>query len=258
MEKLTICIPTANYSYTLKEAIDSIGDYPYKLIRDNTGCGNCLNHFLSLDSEILFFLCDDDVLISPNVIEEVIRKFDTYPLLGVLGRYYYWFDKDPQKPIRYKVSNNIYALSDQISGMAFRRKFMKGKFSNEPFIEMASMVKNTLERSSYDIIESYTVAVRTTQSGSCNPKVYEKSPTKRWISVCGNQKFISTNFVGLVQIRLYGGLLKALKESFLLLSLRPLNVLDLRWWLFTLLIFLPKKLLKWLSYNFKLIWRPKF
>lgn len=284
--KISVCIPTYNNATTILDTLNSVlmqtyQDYEILIGDDNStdetlkvvyciddkririyknqkniGCGNNLTKlYLNAKGEIIFYLCGDDVLTKDTVLADVYWRFSIYPLLKVLGRKYYWFIDNPSKPIRVKPSSDLLEQSDQISGIAFRREAMSGNFWNEPFVEMASMVKRVsdITPSGGDVMMEFTVAVRIMNNGSTNPKVYKESPLLNWYKIVGPRKFVVKNFIGLVQIKNYGSFYALIREIWYLIILCPLNLGDPRFWFFSLLtLFTPRFLLRRLSEFWKL------
>jgi hypothetical protein len=60
------------------------------------------------------------------------------------------------------------------------------------------------------------------------------------------------NFAGLVQLKNYSTFKNLLREFFILLKLRPVNLLNSKFWFFSLgTILVPKRILIWLVDNYK-------
>lgn len=250
----------------------------YYLNAQNLGCGENLNECArKAKAEIIFFLCQDDVL-DKFALEKTYRAFCQDRDIGLVTRPYFWFDEDVEKPIRatrqfekdelvtlkssFKKIADVIALADQISGIAFRKKFIRLPFVSRYFIEMASVVLRTLKVSKAYILKDNILAVRVTYSGSRKPIVYQKSPMMVWRDLIEEvffedkfknlrdyliKEFIAKNYVGLVQIRNYGGMKFLIREICLLLKLRWWNILEPQFWgyaLMTLLIpgFILRKL----------------
>jgi hypothetical protein len=116
-------------------------------------------------------------------------------------------------------------------------------------------------------LKDYTVAVRIASSQTRFKKsIYDISPTLSWVKmfncVYPGKRYknareagieqIATNFVGLVQLKNYSTFKNLLKEIFILIRLRPLNLLNLKFWFFSLgTISVPRKLLIWSVDNYK-------
>ena len=78
--------------------------------------------------------------------------------------------------------------------------------------------------------------------------IYDISPTESWVkmfnTVYHGRKYkeirktgieqMAVNFVGLVQLKNYSTFKNLIREIFILLKLRPLNLLNLKFWFFSL------------------------
>lgn len=264
--KISVCIPTYNNILTIHQAINSVLEQDYKeyeiIISDdcstdgtyemlsnykkakvyqnkkNLGCGKNLDELIKkATGDIIVFLCADDLFVNKTALGSISSFFIWNTLANCLGRWYYWFTHYPRKPVRVKKSKDILEVADQISGMAFRASALKGlTFSNEPFIEVASMVRR-LEKYSL-VLPFFTIAVRIDKNGSMNPKVYVKSPFMRWYELAGPRKWVVNNFVGLVQIKSHGGIRPLLREVCYMANYYPLNVLNPKFWFWSLLCIL--------------------
>jgi len=231
----------------------------------NQGCGGnltvCKN---KARSEILFYLCQDD-LIEKFALDKVYQAFMLSKEVGIVTRPYLWFEEDPSKPIRVKkqfrknqiVSINssfqkivdVFGLADQISGIGLRKKYMEEVFSNRPFVEMASMVLPMLKKCKATILKDNIVGVTMGESGSRNPRVYQDSPMMVWRELINenfaekkykklrkylDDNFIANNYVGLIQIKSYGTLRQLGREIYFLLKWRPKNFFSWQFWFFSI------------------------
>ena len=84
----------------------------------------------------------------------------------------------------------------------------------------------------------YTVAIRIGNNGSTNPKVFLESPLEAWVGVVkGNKALVNElakNYVGLVQIKMWGKFSQLMREIRLMVYYRPLNLLHPAFWFFAL------------------------
>jgi len=63
---------------------------------------------------------------------------------------------------------------------------------------------------------------------------------------------ISTHFVGLVQLKNYSTMRNLIREIFLLIKFKPQNVLNFKFWFFSIgTLLMPRKILIWLTDNYK-------
>jgi hypothetical protein len=198
-------------------------------------------------------------------------------------RPYFWFDDDVSKPVRAKkqytgsslVSVNdsydkvldVIALSDQISGIAFRKKYMDFPFKNEYFLEMASVVLPVFKNYNTVILKDNIVAIRTSESGSKNSVVYKNSPMMAWSNLINkvyyedkfqdlrkylNDNYVANNYVGLIQIKNYGSFKYLIREIYYLVKLKWTNVFHVGFWFYSIgTILCPKLILKRIVAVFK-------
>ncbi|MFH2138262.1 MAG: glycosyltransferase family 2 protein [Candidatus Omnitrophota bacterium] len=268
------------------EKVKTIKDARIKIIRNqkNLGCGGNLNVCKEKAvGDIVYFICADDIA-DINAVKRMYEAFRKSDDVGIVTRTYYWFTESVDQAVRIKKQfssditvsikddfeaiKDVVALSDQISGIAFRKKFMENfSFSNQAFIEMASMVAQVIKVSNAVILKDNTIAVRIDKNGSMNPAVYIKSPMLVWDDLIMRSfseqgfiflrrylvdNFIANNYIGLVQIRSFGGMKYALREIYYLIKLRWKNIFNLSFWFFSLgVIIVPSALLQKLVVYFK-------
>ena len=122
--------------------VKSVKDDRIKIYRNenNIGCGQNLEVCKKkAKCEILFYISADDVA-DVNALRKVYDAFQISEDIGIVTRPYYWFDEDISIPVRstkqfnetrivsindsYDKVRDVIALSDQISGTGFRRKYM--------------------------------------------------------------------------------------------------------------------------------------
>ena len=249
----------------------------------NMGCGMNLEICKKYASgDILFFISADD-LAQRDALLKVKDAFLISDDIGIVTRPYFWFEGNPLKPIRAtrqfeemeivslespleKIRNAV-ALFDQISGMSFRKKHMQFEFGREPFIEIAKMAVPMMKICKVVIIPDNIVAVRISDNGSMNPAVYKNSPLLAWHQVVTESfaeeehssirrylvdRFVANNYVGLVQIKAFGGCKCLLREIFALLKLRRSNIICYRFLFFVFVtLLLPGNLLRRLATGYK-------
>jgi len=267
------------------ELLQSVKDQRIKLYRNprNLGCAGNLNICKSRASgEIIFFLCSDD-LADKNALSRVYQGFMLSEEIGVVLRPYYWFDKNVFQPVRltrqfsadrivslngaYKDLRDVIELSGQISGIGFRKKFINFNAIEDHFIEMASLVLPVLAQGKALILKDNIVAVRTGFSGAMDPAAYIRSPMLRWYNLISNTynadiyqalrayltaNFISTNFIGLVQIKNFSSYRSLLREIWYLIKFKWINIFNLKFWFFALgTIITPRFLLRKMVVFFK-------
>jgi hypothetical protein len=116
-------------------------------------------------------------------------------------------------------------------------------------------------------LKDYTVAVRIDSSMTRhNSRIYYSSPTETWIKMfntvyaepkyenlrkqCVN--FMTGDYNGLIQLKTSGSMKLLVKEIIILAKYRPVNVINAKFWLFSLgTILVPGKLLRVLVDWFK-------
>lgn len=241
--------------------------------KSNLGCGGNLTVCVKKSKgDIVYFVSADD-LIDVNTIKLVRRAFNLSEKIGVVARPYFWFDSEVDNIVRTTIqfkedlwvkniefdnlsAQSIIKLSDQISGIGLRKKFIRNEFSNSPFLEIASVILPMLTVCEAYIIKTNVVAVRMSTSGSKISSVYINSPMMGWLNLirrCFNAKkysslvsflqynFVASNYVGLVQIRSFGTYAQLLREIWYLIKLRPDNILNFKFWGYSLVTLLTTR-----------------
>jgi len=200
------------------------------------------------------------------------------PDIGAVTRPYYWFDEKIKIPVRAKKQLNplmdeivtieddlkmivrMFETLDQLSGLAYRRKFMDLPFHPDIFPCHVYPFASIFKKHPVVFLKDYNIAVRisTSQTRSLS-SIYEKSPMKSWKEMFDNvfyenkfkkfktfmiKNFVATNYVGLVQLRNYARFKYFLREIFYLLKYRIENIISLAFWFFSLgCLFVPPFLL---------------
>lgn len=232
---------------------------PINLERCLTKCSN----------EIIFLMCQDDILAQGN-LEKVHRIFKENENVGAITRPYYWFHKDIKKPVRAKEQFNdkrdsiisinsdlksivkVFQTLDQLSGLAYRQKYMERVSFSDHDIFTAHIYQFASIFKKHDVVylKDYTIAVRigTSQSRHVS-SIYSKSPVQSWVDMFNNvfyeekfekvreyciKNFVAKNFVGLIQIKNYGKIGWLFREIKLMVKYNRWNILDPRFWFFSL------------------------
>lgn len=270
------------------DLIKSIDDRRVRIYRNkrNVGCGGNLEECKKrARGDILLYISDDDIL-DVNALGKIYDAFQLSGDIGVVTRPYYWFNDDVSRPVRatkqfsqnqivsinspYEKIKDVIASADQISGMGFRKKYMRFSFKNKRFIEMASVVLPMLKDRRAVILKDNIVAVRTSASGyrqDSNSLVFKDSPMMAWynlITITYSEdkfrklrqylirNFIAQNYIGLVQIKNFGSYQSLFKEIYYLLKLRWQNIFSPRFWFLTLgTIIIPRFILRRLVVIYK-------
>lgn len=279
-----VVIDNASTDNTL-EVIKMVKDERIKIYRNekNIGCGGNLEECKKrATGDILFYISADDVA-DINAIRKVYDAFKISEDIGIVTRPYYWFDEGVSKPVRatrqfsgnqivsindsYEKIRDVIALSDQISGVAFRKKYMDFLFGQKPFVETASIIVPMLKTRKAVILKENIVAIRINKSGALNPVAYEKSPMLAWYNLITTtyceEKFrslkrylihnlVANNYIGLVQIKNFGSYKALFREIYYLIKLRWRNIFNLKFWLFSIgTIIIPRLILRKLVVIYK-------
>lgn len=238
--------------------------YPRNLERCRTKCSN----------EILFLMGQDDIL-AQGTLEKVHRIFKENEDVGAITRPYYWFYRDIKKPVRAKEQFNdkrdsmisinsdlksivkVFQTLDQLSGLAYRRKYMDREFQSarsaraeDVFTAHIYPFASIFKKHDVVYLKNYTVAVRIETSQARHvSSIYSKSPMQSWVGMFNNifyekkfdkireyciKNFVAKNFVGLIQIKNYGKMSWLFREIKLLVKYNRWNTLDPRFWFFSL------------------------
>ena len=283
MERITILVPTYNNADTIQATLKSVlrqtyDDFSIIVVYDcstdstvniinwmgdtrirvfinpvNLGCGRNLTKCVSIaNTDVVYFLCGDDIMIDKSTLWLIAHAFEKKDV-SLVTRGYYWFDVDPQTPVRRKKlyddeSIRIISSLDQVSGVAMRRSRILNDFSNEPFMEMVSVgYPMLMENCNAGFLTFDTVAIRVHPMSS---NIFRKSPIRKWYKLLKNDSylinnFVARNYVGLVQIKNYGTFWQLLREIGLLIVYRPMNLLSIKFWFFALgTLLVPRVLLR--------------
>lgn len=253
--------------------------------KKNIGCsGNFRRLVPYAKADILFLLCQDDLLL-PHALKNTAQAFQD-PSVGVVTRPYYWFDEDMLSPQRvvYPISSShdvsvhiqnaasytiekIVESVGQASGLAYRIKNWTENFHDDIFVTHIYPFFAISRKMKLTYLHDYTIAVRIKSSQSRNVKsVYKRSPTFSWIqmfdSIFSDDRFqrvgrigktyMLRHFVGLVQIRNYSTYKNLVKEIYVFIVYKPQNLLELRFWFYSLLCLLtPRFLLQHITDAYK-------
>jgi len=231
--------------------------------------------------EIIYYVCADDVL-DREALKNTYEAFQISDDIGVVARPYYWFDEDISKAVRakkqfkenqivsindnYEKVTDVFRLLDQVSGIGLRKKYICTSFSTEYFVEMASVVVPVFKKTKAVILKGNPVAVRI-GDGTRIPSLYVDSPMLAWNKLVTNtfceekftglrkyliNNFVANNFIGLIQIKNFGGFKSFIREVYYLIKLKWLNIISLRFWFFFLgILIVPRFLLRKMAVVYK-------
>lgn len=265
-----------------EEVVKNFKDRRIKYYRNkvNLGYGKNLQAcYEKATGDILYLMGHDDILLK----DALLKTYNAFKLgddIGVVTRPYYWFYENIKVPVRavrpYDSKNDIvisifdgkeqirslFESVGQLSGLAYRRKYIDTNFHEEIFPAHIYPLASILKKYKAVYLKDYTVAVRIESSMTRHkPDIYNISPTMSWVkmfeTVYSGDKYkdirrqcihfiTSTNFIGLVQLKNYASMRILLREIFILIKYRWRNIFDIRFWLFSLgTILMPKRILIW-------------
>lgn len=253
-----------------ENVIMSFGDKRIKFYKNNINLGYSRNITACSKKaigDIIYLMGQDDIL-GKGALMDTYNAFKFSEGIGAVTRPYYWFDKDINKPVRAKKQLNpnrneivritdprqsiirVFESLDQLSGLAFRRKYMDLDFHQDIFPCHVYPFTSIFKKHPIVFLKDYNVAVRI-RSSQCRkiPSIYEKSPLQSWVDLFNTvfyepefhilrdvmiKNFVAINYVGLVQIRNYARYRYLFREIWLLIKYRPRNVLNLKFWFFSI------------------------
>jgi len=256
------------------QIIKSIKDNRIKFSRNkkNLGYSDNLEKCRKMaQGKIIYLLAQDDVL-APDALLNTSKAFKKHPKIGAVTRPYFWFDENVKKPVRAKKQlnskkNEIVSISDsyerivrvfqtldQLSGLAFRKKFIELPFHPDIFTCHVYPFADILKKHPIVFLKDYNTAVRIRSSQTRSlSSIYDKSPIQSWVDMVNNvypggkydkfrkyfiKNFVAKNYVGLVQIRNYGKYRFLLREIYLLLKYRTENIFEPIFWFYAILCLL--------------------
>lgn len=312
---ISVCIPTYNSEKIIGPTLTSLKNQTYgnfevvvsddassdktiKLLRSygfkslrihqnkkNLGYGQNLQELEKMpQGEIIYLLAHDDIL-SRNALSLTVGAFVRDAKVGVVTRPYYWFDTDPNLPIRHippiddhktvfidvvRTPEKIIPIIEsvgQLSGLAYRRDLFT-HFHHEVFPAHIYPFMEILKKAKCAFLPTYTVAVGTLNSQTrSKPAIYEISPTLSWMKMfdtvfAGNRykrireiakDHMGQNYLGLVQLKNFADKDRILRREILtMLKERPRNALSMKFWFFSLgTLLTPRTVLIWLVDHYK-------
>jgi len=217
--------------------------------------------------DVIYLMGQDDIL-GVDALENTRKAFQDSEDIGAVTRPYFWFDETIERPVRAKKQLNpnndeivritdnpekivaVFETLDQLSGLAYRRKFMDQPFHPDIFPCHVYPFASIFKKHPIVFLKDYNVAVRISSSQSRKiSSIYDKSPMQSWVEMfetvftekefqdIGNyciRNFVAKNYVGLVQIRNYGRYKYVWREIVYLLEYRWQNIFSLQFWFFSL------------------------
>ena len=217
-------------------------------------------------NDILFLMASDDILLE-NALQKTHDVFLWDENIGVVTRPYFWFLDKCDKPVRAvlpynKQKNAIISIYDsqatfrkifesvgQLSGLAYRREYLDTPFKNDVFLAHIYPFAGILKKHECVFLKDFTVAVGIKESQTRSTSaIYDQSPTESWLKMYKTIfskkyyhqqrewgiKHMTTNYLGLVQIKNYGKPGVLFKEIKILTKNRWQNLFSLKFWFFAL------------------------
>jgi len=227
--------------------------------------------------DIIYLMGQDDIL-GEDALLNTYKAFQKSEDIGAVTRPYFWFDRNINNPVRAKeqinsLNDNIIKITDnpqnviavfktldQLSGLAYRRKYMDLPFHEDIFPCHVYPFASIFKKHPVVFLKDYNIAVRISSSQTRSvSSIYNKSPIQSWIDMFNYvfyekkferikeyciKNFVAVNYVGLVQIRNYAKYRYLLREIWMLLKYRWQNIYNLQFWFFSLgCIVIPAQLL---------------
>jgi glycosyltransferase involved in cell wall biosynthesis len=214
------------------------------------------------------YLCGQDDIMATNTLKNTIHAFKISPDIGAVTRPYFWFDKDINIPVRakkqlnskkdtiVKITDNpqkiirVFQTLDQLSGLAYRAKFMTLPFHPDIFPCHIYPFADIFKNHPVVFLKDYNIAVRIASSQTRSlSSIYNKSPLLSWVqmvkSIYSERKyqkvqkyliknFITKNYVGLVQLRNYAKYKYFLREIWYLVKFNWENIFSPSFWFFSI------------------------
>lgn len=225
---------------------------------------------------ILYLMGQDDIM-AQDTLKNTIAAFKN-PKVGAVTRPYFWFDKNIKIPVRakkplnlkkdtiVKITDNpkkvirVFETLDQLSGLAYRTKFLKTPFHPDIFPCHIYPFAQIFRDHPIVFLKNYNIAVRIASSQTRSlSSIYNKSPLTSWIQMVQTiysrskfqkiqkyliKDFITKNYVGLIQIRNYTRYQYLIREIWYLIKFNPSNLFLFQFWFFSFgCLTIPPKIL---------------
>lgn len=287
-ENYKIIISDDNSTDNTLEVVNSFSDGRIEVFKnkENLGYGKNLEVLRKLAKGDVLFLMGQDDLLARGALLKTYNAFLFDENIGVVTRPYFWFEKDIKHPVRAvrpydknqdsiisvfddrKAIEKIFESVGQLSGLAYRMKYVDIAFHEDIFPAHIYPFASILKKHKAVFLKDYTIAVRIESSVTRhNSHIYDTSPTESWIkmfeTVYNGEEFAdlrrqcidfitSTHFDGLVQLKTSASMKVLLREIIVLTRYRWRNIFNVKFWLFSLsAILVPRKLLRILVDGFK-------
>ncbi|MDP4009669.1 MAG: glycosyltransferase family 2 protein [Candidatus Shapirobacteria bacterium] len=236
--------------------------------KNNLGYSDNLERCRQLATADIIYLMGQDDIMANDTLLNTIKAFSISNNIGAVTRPYFWFDKDITVPVRAKgqlnpkkdsiirISDNpkkvikVFETLDQLSGLAYRRKYMDMPFHQDIFPCHIYPFASIFKKHPVVFLKDYNIAVRISSSQTRKlSSIYNKSPMQSWVemvsSVYSEKKFekikkyliadfIAKNYVGLVQLRNYAKYSYFLREIWYLIKFKWQNIFNSAFWFFSI------------------------
>jgi len=252
-----------------EEVVRSFSDRRIKFFKNEKNLGypgNLEEARKKADGEVIYLMGQDDIL-GANALDDTCRAFQRSEDIGAVTRPYFWFDESIEKPVRAKRQLNqkqdevvnindepakiitVFESLDQLSGLAYRKKFMDRAFHPDIFPCHVYPFASIFKKHPIIFLRDYNVAVRISTSQSRKISgIYDKSPIQSWVEMFDAvflekefakikkycvRDFVARNYIGLVQIRNFSRYKYLLREIWHLIKYRWQNIFSSRLWFFS-------------------------
>lgn len=279
-KEFEIIISDNNSSDGTEQIVKNYKDIRIRYFRNQANVGFTKNLELCRQKAAgdIIFLLSAKSLISQDALENTYQAFQLSTDIGAVTRPYYWFGDNIQTVVRKKeqydnrrdavISINdgieaiiaVFKTLDNPGGLAYRKSLIDIPFHDDPFVEAAYPFASIFKKHKIVYLKDYIMACPAfLPSGSQNPLIYKKSPIQIWVNLFKNvfyedefkdirnrciKDFVAINYIGLVQIRNYAQYRYLLREILLLIRYRWQNLLNLKFWFFSVgTMIIPKEIL---------------
>ena len=289
--EVIICNDSPDDHDQLESKIAGYGDQRLKFFKNdrNLGYPGNLKKCVSLTQyNYIFLLGQDDILLESDLFTRFHAIFQKDGEIGCITRPYYWFEGNPQEPVRRiaKLEKRVVSIDDdqhsletlfhtlgQLSGLVYRKDLITEAFHHHVFTAHIHPFLSIMKTHKCYFWDTYSIAVRCSSSQTrFLSSIYRPSPTKTWVEmfqkVLESDRFgkarriginlITRHFVGLAQIKNFGHLSDVFVEGYYLLRFRWKNAFNpIFWVMFGGAVLIPRSLLRPLVtlYKYRLVRR---
>jgi len=230
-----------------QEIMNDIAGVKYYRAEKNAGVGASFNSGIEkATGEYIMLLCSDDLIRDKNYISDAVTVFENHQDIGHVTRFYFQFiDDGTVAPCRAWRGNNPIILSNNPSGLFYRRSALEGcKCSNKMMIETSYLTSQVVKKGWKAAILTYdAIAARVHASTSTQPGYWLKrrvsSPVMDWWEIGGKE--IAEDYVSFIQIRNGFKMSAVFEEIRNFIKLRPINLLIPEFWFWSLVAVLTPR-----------------